>query len=180
MYYLLAILFTFPVMMSIASSLWGKVLGDPTNFPAHPYLYRILITAQILCALVVFIYHSAISFLILSLVYLAQCVGVLVLIHTKGKVECGCLGPQVGSRLSYSLVLLNLLFTLAGCLFSYVAQYMSNPVLMLEGAFIFVMLLLLALLVVVGIPDARYAIKAYRAAGAVYHPTINKRGGNST
>ncbi|SFS51137.1 MauE/DoxX family redox-associated membrane protein [Paenibacillus sp. 453mf] len=177
MYELLAILMSFPLLMSAASFIWGKVLGDPSNFPAHPSLYKALISVQILAALIVFIYQSSFSFILLSLVYLSQAIGVLFIMHTKGKVACGCLGPQVSSNLSYKLVLLNLLFVFAGIWICYFTYQFYEPVIIPEGVLIYMILVLLALLIAVGVPDALYAIAAYRSVASLNRQVISKRGG---
>ncbi|MEK5059001.1 hypothetical protein BK126_01185 [Paenibacillus sp. FSL H7-0326] len=180
MYEFLAVLLAFPLLMSAASFIWGKALGDPSNFPAHPILYNILISVQILAVLIVFIYQAPLSFILLSLLYLSQAVGVLIIMRKKGKVECGCLGPQVNSKLSYKLVLLNLSFALAALIICYLTYSIYDPVIMLEGAVIYVILILLALFIAVGVPDALYAIAAYRSAARLNRQVVVKqRGGRS-
>ncbi|MFD1135070.1 MULTISPECIES: MauE/DoxX family redox-associated membrane protein [Paenibacillus] len=177
MYGFLTVLMTFPLLMSSASFFWGKALGDPSNFPAHPFLYDLLISVQILTALIVFIYQAPLSFILLSLVYLSQAVGVLIIMRNKGKVECGCLGPQVNSRLSYKLVLLNLSFVCAGIIICYLTYPIYDPVIMLEGAFIYMIVMLLALFIAVGVPDALYATTAYRSAARLNRQVVVKQRG---
>lgn len=166
---------TFPMLLSIASYGWSSLFGDPDRFPGSPRVHRLLIVLQLAAVTAAYAYPSSLSLYVLAFVYAGQGIGVVYYIRRRGRVECGCLGPQIQSKLGLPLFFFNML-TAALCLawnfwFDFTGQATFVPYgLLLEG-----MLLLLSLVVVVGIPDAVHAIRIYKELAAPHVPKVIKR-----
>ena len=114
MHELLAISVTLPMLLSVVSFGWSRVFGDPDLFPGGPRLHMMLILSQLLLVTMVYCFPSWISFLGISLLYFVQGLGVAYFIRKKGRVDCGCLGPQINSKLGFPLMWFNLAMGLMG------------------------------------------------------------------
>jgi predicted ferric reductase len=98
----------------------------------------------------------------------------LFLLLKKGNVTCGCLGFQSKSKLSYKLVFYNLIL---GSIALISASSISFNGLLSSGLFLEIVLLVLSLFIVIGVPDALYAIRGYRKVAEKYYPKISSRNG---
>lgn len=171
---LLAISVTLPMLLSVASFGWSRVFGDPDLFPGSARLHILLILLQVLSVTMVYGYPSRLSFLGISLLYFIQGMGVAYFIRKKGRVDCGCLGPQINSKLGFPLILFNLLMGLIGLVYSHPAWFVHSHSFTITGLLLEGMLLLVTLLIIVGIPDALYAIRVYREIAKPYISKIKR------
>ncbi|KOP67958.1 hypothetical protein AMS62_23910 [Bacillus sp. FJAT-18019] len=174
MHELLAISVTFPMLLSVASFGWSRVFGDRDLFPGSARLHVLLILLQVLSVTMVYCYPSRLSFLGISLLYLVQGVGVSYFIRKKGRVDCGCLGPQINSKLGFPLMWFNLAMGLMGLAYSHPVWFAHSHSFTITGLLLEGMLLLVTLLIIVGIPDALYAIRVYREISAPYVSKIKR------
>ncbi|ANA82761.1 hypothetical protein C7121_19510 [Paenibacillus glucanolyticus] len=175
MYELVAISVTLPMLLSVVSFVWSRIFGDPDHFPGSARLHAQLILSQVVSITLIYCFPSAVSFLIISVLYFTQGLGVAYFIRIKGRVDCGCLGPQINSKLGWPLILFNLVMGSIG-----LAAY-SNPdwfvygySFAITGLLMEAMLLLLALLIMVGVPDALHAIRLYRDIAASHYAKLKR------
>lgn len=175
MYDVLAIFVTLPMLLSVASYAWGRAFGDPDPFPGGAGLHVLLILLQILTVTLVYSFPSLISFLGISLLYFIQGLGVACFIRIKGRVDCGCFGPQISSRLGFPLIGFNLAMGFAGLVCSSSARLAFQQSFTVTGLLMEGMILLVALFVVVGVPDALHAIRIYREIAAPHILKIKRR-----
>ncbi|MEF7437898.1 hypothetical protein V4V36_01150 [Paenibacillus lautus] len=175
MYDVLAISVTLPMLLSVASYVWSRAFGDPDPFPGGARLHVLLILLQILTVTLVYSFPSLISFLGISLLYFIQGLGVAYFIRIKGRVDCGCFGPQISSRLGFPLIGFNLAMGFAGLACSYAGLLAFHQSFTVTGLLLECMMLLLALFVVVGVPDALHAIRIYREIAAPHIYKIKRR-----
>ncbi|MGG3279353.1 MauE/DoxX family redox-associated membrane protein [Paenibacillus solani] len=174
MHELLAISVTLPILLSVVSFGWSRVFGDPDLFPGSGRLHVLLILLQVLSVTMVYCYPSRLSFLGISLLYFVQGLGVAYFIRKKGRVDCGCLGPQINSKLGFPLIVLNLLMGLMGLLYSHPVWFVHSHSFTITGLMLEGMLLLVTLLIIVGVPDALYAIRVYREVAAPHVSKIKR------
>ncbi|WP_211750380.1 MauE/DoxX family redox-associated membrane protein [Paenibacillus sp. Marseille-Q4541] len=172
-----AVFVSFPMFLSIVSYIWSKVFRDPHHFPGNSHTHLILIMMQFISVTLLFGVSSVAGLLFISLLYFIQGIGVVYFLLRNGKVDCGCFGSQIPSKLSYRLAAGNGLMTIISLylfLFSLTQGDTGFFSLSLEGLIVELMMMLIALLCIVGVPDAIYAIRAYRAIAATYYAKIMK------
>lgn len=175
MYEFAAISATFPMLLSVTSYIWSAFFGDPDRFPGSPRLHALLVLLQFLAVTMVYGYPSSMSFVLLSVLYFTQGIGVVYSIRKKGRVDCGCLGPQFHSRLGWPLIAVNGLMGMLSWGWSHPAWFIYPEAVALNGFLLEGMLLLVSLLVIVGIPDAVHAIRIYSKLAAPHAPYIKPR-----
>ncbi|WP_454191511.1 MauE/DoxX family redox-associated membrane protein [Paenibacillus sp. Marseille-Q7038] len=177
MYDLTAIFLTFPMFFSIVSYTWSKIFRDPHHFPGNSHMHRLLIVMQLISVTILLTISSVAGLLSLSILYLIQGIGVIYYLQRKGRVDCGCFGSQMASKLSYRLATGNgILAVISLSMFLHRwLQTRELPLsLSLEGLIIELLCMIFALVCVIGVPDAIYAIRAYRAIAATYYKKITK------
>ncbi|MBD7968396.1 MauE/DoxX family redox-associated membrane protein [Paenibacillus gallinarum] len=177
MYDLTAMLLTLPMLFSIVSYIWSKIFRDPHHFPGNSHMHLLLIVMQFISVTILFTISSAMGLLSLSILYLTQGIGVIYYLQRNGRVVCGCFGSQIASKLSYRLATGNGI--LAGLsLWMFMHRWLQTRELQfslsLEGLMMELLCMIFALVCVVGVPDAIYAIRAYRAIAATYYEKITK------
>lgn len=174
-----ALVVTFPILLSIAAYGWSSVFGDPHRFPGSPRVHRFLVICQFAGVTAVYAFPSSYSLYLLASIYAGQGFGAAYYIHKKGRVDCGCLGPQVQSKLGLPLVVINILFAgiciISSITYGFISQEVAEPRLVPVGLLLEAMLLLLSLVVIVGVPDAVHAIRLYRRMAARHAPKVLKR-----
>ncbi|ANY75891.1 hypothetical protein BBD41_26785 [Paenibacillus ihbetae] len=175
MYEFAAISSTFPMLLSVTGYIWSAFFGDPDRFPGSPRLHALLVLLQFLTVTMVYGYPSSMSFVLLSVLYFTQGIGVVYYIRKKGRVDCGCLGPQFHSRLGWPLIAVNGLMGMLSWGWSHPSWFIYPEAVALNGFLLEGMLLLVSLLVIVGIPDAVHAIRIYRELAAPHAPYIKPR-----
>jgi len=174
MYELLAIFVTLPMLLSVASFGWSRVFDDPDLFPGSVRLHALLILLQVLSVTMVYVYPSQLSFLGISSLYFIQGMGVAYFMWKKGRVDCGCLGPQINSKLGYPLIGFNLMMGLMGLAYSHPVWFAHSTSFTITGLLLEGILLLVTLFIIVGIPDALYAIRVYREIATPYVSKIKR------
>lgn len=174
MHELLAISVTLPMLFSVASFGWSRLFGDPDLFPGSARLHILLILLQVLSVTMVYGYPSQLSFLGISFLYFVQGMGVAYFMWQKGRVDCGCLGPQINSKLGFPLIVFNLLMGLMGLAYSHPVWFAHSTSFTVTGVLLEGMLLMVALFIIVGVPDALYAIRVYRELAAPYVSKIKR------
>ncbi|MGG4094267.1 MauE/DoxX family redox-associated membrane protein [Paenibacillus lautus] len=175
MYYaLLAISVTLPMLLSVVSFGWSRVFGDPDLFPGSARLHVLLTLLQVLSVTLVYCFPSRLSFLGISLLYFVQGLGVAYFIWKKGRVDCGCLGPQINSKLGFPLIGFNLAMGLMGLAYSHPVWFAHSHSFAVTGLLMEGMMMLLSLFIIIGVPDALHAIRIYREIAAPYVSKIKK------
>lgn len=175
MYDLFAISVTLPMLLSVASYAWSRIFGDPDLFPGSARLHVLLILSQALSITFIYCFPSSVGFLIISALYLTQGLGVAYFIKKKGRVDCGCLGPQINSKLGLPLILFNFAMGFIGLTaYSNPDWFVYSHSFAVTGLLVEGMLLLLALLIIVGVPDALHAIRIYRDIAAPHYSKLKK------
>ncbi len=177
MYDLTAILLTLPMLFSIVSYIWSKIFRDPHHFPGNSQIHLLLIVMQFISVTILFTISTAMGLLSLSILYLIQGIGVLYYLQRNGRIDCGCFGSQIASKLSYRLAAGNGILAVISLLI-FISRWLQTKELplslSLEGLMMEVLCMIVALVCVVGVPDAIYAIRAYRAIAAIYVEKITK------
>lgn len=177
MYDLTAMLLTLPMLFSIVSYIWSKIFRDPHHFPGNSHMHLLLIVMQFISVTILFTISSAMGLLSLSVLYLIQGIGVIYYLQRNGRVDCGCFGSQIASKLSYRLAAGNGILAVIS-LFIFMDRWLQTKELplslSLEGLLMELLCMIFALVCVVGVPDAVYAIRAYRAIAATYVEKITK------
>ncbi|GAB6931101.1 hypothetical protein JCM10914A_50840 [Paenibacillus sp. JCM 10914] len=174
MYELLILPLTLPMLLSVTGYAWGRIFADVDPFPGTARTHALLILAQTLSLILVYVYQAQISLFIISMLYFIQGVGVVYFLATRGKVDCGCLGPQVRSQLGVPLVALNVFMGMLGLGLGVWGWIELDSLIVWEGLLQLFMLLLLALLLIVGIPDGRHAISLYRKMAAPHDARMKR------
>lgn len=174
MYDLLAISVTLPMLLSVVSFGWSRAFGDPDRFPGSARLHALLILLQVLSVTMVYSFPSRYSFLGISFLYFVQGVGVAYFIRKKGRVDCGCLGPQISSKLGFPLIGINLAMGLMGLAYSYPDWFAHRHSFDVTGLLMEGMMLLLSLFIIIGVPDALHAIRIYREIAATHISKIKR------
>lgn len=177
MLWMAAILVSLPMFFSIASYLWGKIFNDPHHFPGNSLAHFLLIALQFVAVTLLYGISLASGLLTLFFVYIIQAVGVIYFLLRHGKLDCGCFGPQISSKLSYKLAVLNGMIGVCSFmlfLWGVLGETGLTFAVSIEGLFIEFILLIFALMYVVGLLDSLYAIRAYRAIAATYVNKIRK------
>lgn len=177
MYDLTAIFLSLPMFFSIVSYIWSRIFRDPHHFPGNSHMHLLLIVMQFISVTILLAISSVVGFLSLFVIYLVQGIGVIYFLLRNGRVDCGCFGSQIASKLSYRLAASNGVLA-AISLFMFMLQWLQfrgfSLSLSLEGLLIEFLFMMFALVCVVGVPDALYAIRAYRAIAATYYEKITK------
>ncbi|MGC6587191.1 MauE/DoxX family redox-associated membrane protein [Paenibacillus sp. Dod16] len=174
MYDLLAISVTLPMLLSVVSFGWSRAFGDPDRFPGSARLHALLILLQVLSVTMVYGFPSRYSFLGISLLYFVQGVGVAYFIRKKGRVDCGCLGPQISSKLGFPLIGFNLAMGLMGLAYSHPVWFAHRHSFDVTGLLMEGMMLLLSLFIIIGVPDALHAIRIYREIAGTHISKIKR------
>lgn len=177
MYDLTAIFLTLPMLFSIVSYIWSKIFRDPHHFPGNSHMHLLLIVMQFISVTIFFVISSAAGLFSLSVLYLVQGIGVIYFLLRNGRVDCGCFGSQIASKLSYRLGAGNGILAVIS-LIVFMNLWLQTKelqlTLSLEGLMLELLCMIFALVCVVGVPDAIYAIRAYRAIAATYRKKITK------
>lgn len=177
LYDLIAIFLTLPMFFSIVSYLWSKIFRDPHHFPGNSHMHRLLIVMQLISVTILFVISSVVGLLSLSILYLIQGIGVIYYLQRNGRVDCGCFGSQIASKLSYRLATGNGILAVIS-FWMFMHRWLQTRELQLslslEGFMMELLCMIFALLCVVGVPDAIYVIRAYRAIAATYYEKITK------
>lgn len=174
MYDLLAISVTLPMLLSVVSYSWSRVFGDPDPFPGSARLHVLLILLQVLSVTMVYCFPSRFSFQGISVLYFIQGVGVAYFIRKKGRVDCGCLGPQINSKLGFPLIGFNLAMGLMGLAYSHPVWFAHRHSFAVTGLLMEGMMMLLSLFIIIGVPDALHAIRIYREIAATHISKIKR------
>ena len=105
MYDLLAISVTLPMLLSVVSFGWSRAFGDTDRFPGSARLHALLILLQVLSVTMVYGFPSRFSFLVISLLYFVQGVGVAYFIRKReGGLRLSRASDQLQARLSINWV----------------------------------------------------------------------------
>lgn len=165
---------TFPMLLSLAGYGWSSYFGDPDRFPGSPRLHCLLIILQLLAVTMVYAYPSSLSLYLLAIIYAGQGIGVVYYIWKKGKVDCGCMGPQIQSKLGFPLFFLNMLMAALCLVWNLLHGFAVEKAFVPLGLLLEGMLFLLSLVIIVGVPDAIHAIRMYRELAAPLVPKVVK------
>ena len=158
---MLSILATFPLLASIVTYFWGSIFNDESETVLNTN-HKFLIACQIVVVSLFYLTSfSVYSTFLLAGLYVSQAIGILVLLKKKGNASCGCFGSQINSTLSVKLSMFNLLLAIISLLGVYYSS-INFSINVFQGAFLLISLALVSLVVVIGIPDAIYAIQAYK------------------
>lgn len=167
---LIGLFLTFPLLFSIASYSWSHFYGDEDDFPAGSRVHLLLIIAQGITTTSFFsMWNTTFSKFALFTLFLLQAIGVIYLLLLKGSVPCGCFGSRVKGNLNWKLVLLNFLLAVFPLVPTDRLVISINPI---QGLLLELMLFFTSLFIVVGIPEALYAIKGYRNKAKRYYSII--------
>lgn len=167
---MIGILATIPLIISIVSFIWSRIMNDTEQIAIGKKTHIILILSQLTVVTFFFISFSVLSKSLIISLYVIQAIGVSYLLFKKGDVPCGCFGPQFNTKLQPKLIMYNIFLAL----FTIISFYENLFFEFYQGLILEFLLSILLLVCIVGIPDAWYAIKGYKKVANRYREHLNK------
>jgi hypothetical protein len=152
---LCAVVLAVPLITSVTANAWSLVWHPMNDGPLGPRAHRALLLAEGAVALSLLVpVGTMVQFTAASVLYAALGGGVLVLLRRRGPVPCGCWG-RTGHKLGGRLVVGNLALALLA-LTQLGGQRTIGPG---AGAVLAIALFVLALVLIVALPEMRHALR---------------------